>query len=272
MIGAVVFRLQAVNAARLPVTQGRLLHAAFFHLLQETSPALSACIHDTMKIKPFTVSEIEFLPHAPKKHGSYYQIMPGQEGNWRVTALHETLLQAVVSIPQGTLVRLQTCLFRIQAIYASPEACRDTGIMDETELIGACLQCQEVQQITFHFSSPVSFRYFTEDYAAPDPVYIFSSLADKWNHLAMPMDIDRDMVRQLAAQYCILSSWEGHSQKVFFSRQRGTLGFVGTFTFSLTNMPQEQRVLFLLLAQFAVFSGTGRMTGQGMGQTRITYQ
>ena len=36
-------------------------------------------------------------------------------------------------------------------------------------------------------------------------------------------------------------------------------------------MKADQRVL-LLLAQFANFSGVGRLTGQGLGQTRTRYK
>jgi len=47
--------------------------------------------------------------------------------------------------------------------------------------------------------------------------------------------------------------------------------FTGKFTYNLEKLtPNEQR-LFLLLAQFAVFSGVGRLTGQGLGRVQIQY-
>ena len=102
MIGAILYRLRAEAPARLPSFHGRLMHGLMFHLLQEHSAELATFLHDELDYKPFTVSLLQEsagqaygmevrrgrdhreLPFCVKEGHTYF---------WRVTALHEGLLQ-----------------------------------------------------------------------------------------------------------------------------------------------------------------------------------
>ena len=129
---------------------------------------------------------------------------------------------------------------------------------------------QKVHTITFQFLTPVSFRYFQADMPLPKPDLIYGSLADKWNQAAMPLHLEKDLVKQIALQ-CQLVQWEGKSSRIFFTPKQGVTGFTGVFTFDLRKLAHSDSQILLLLAQFSVFSGVGRLTGQGMGQARVTY-
>ncbi len=59
MTGAAVYRLRAENSARLPMINGRLMHAVFFKILHEFSPELEKFVHGELNLKPFTVSFLE---------------------------------------------------------------------------------------------------------------------------------------------------------------------------------------------------------------------
>ncbi|MBQ7477576.1 MAG: hypothetical protein IJT01_01560 [Selenomonadaceae bacterium] len=65
--------------------------------------------------------------------------------------------------------------------------------------------------------------------------------------------------------------WHGQSCTVYLKEDRGTLAFEGEFSFDTSHLAQEEQQLLLLLAQFSAFSGIGRLTGHGLGQTRARY-
>ena len=271
MIGAAVYRLRAQNSAWLPMVHGRLLHAAFFAALQDISPELSGFVHDQMNIKPFTVSELMPWKQTLRRQGSGWNIAAGTRLDWRVTGLNDVMLQAIAAIRPNHSFRVGRLLLVVEKLMMDPAEHPDSGILDENELIAACLQEPQIDEITFRFLSPVSFRADDHDYPWPLPEYVFASLADKWRQAGLPGDFDKNTIREEAAVVRPLT-WQGESRKVYFTRERGILAFIGRFTYDLRELAPERQQMFLLLAQFAVFSGVGRMTGQGLGQTRVIYE
>lgn len=101
MMGAVIFKLRAEQDAVLPAVNGRLMHAAFFHLLQEVSPDASAYLHDKLTMKPFTVSMLSLPEWKRGKFEGIHTVTKGTVFYWRVTALWEKLLQMILSVPRG---------------------------------------------------------------------------------------------------------------------------------------------------------------------------
>lgn len=272
MIGAVVYRLRAENSAWLPLTHGRFMHAAFFAALHELSPELSAYVHDHMNSKPFTVSELILPRQKIKKDANAWKIYPGTILHWRVTGLNEMMLQAMSAIPSGYGIQVGKLQLSVEKVLMGPSEHQEAGVLDEDELIAHCLEVPDIQEITFRFLSPVSFRYFEQDYPWPLPEYVFASLADKWNQNRMPFQLERDEIRQEAKNF-LPGEWRGQSRRIFFTPSRGVLAFEGSFSYGLPQaMPLERRQMYLMLAQYAVFAGVGRMTAQGMGQTRIMYR
>ena len=270
MIGAIVYRLRAINAACMPVVHGKLLHGLLFRRLQQFSPELSGFVHDELNIKPFTTSPLRWLGKAPFKRGGNYYVARGSVCLWRVTALHELLIQALLTWEARSELRVGTAQFIVEKVMANPDDAEESGLLDENELIASCLCVPKIRYITLHFISPVSFRSFKDDFPLPKPELIFGSIADKWNQAEMPLNFDKEDIRQIAMQ-CKLIRWEGKSCKTFFSQKQGVNGFCGTFVFDLSELELPSRQVLLLLAQFSVFSGVGRLTGQGMGQTRVVY-
>ena len=271
MIGAIVYRLRAEDSARMPAVHGKLLHGVLFRKLQQFSSDLSAYVHGEMNIKPFTSAQLQWVGKPPKKQDGNYYLQGGEACFWRVTALQEILLQSLLEWETGSVIRIGTAHFLLEKVMANPDEHTESGIMDENELIAACLRVQVIHNITFQFISPVSFRYFQQDMPLPKPELIFGSIADKWNQAEMPICLDKEEIRELAMQ-CDLIRWEGKSCKTFFSPQHGVNGFTGAFTFDVSKIDLQYRQLLLLLAQYSVFSGVGRLTGQGMGQSRVLFK
>ena len=270
MIGAVVFELSAENGERVSDAQGRLLHGALFSLIDAVSPGLAALLHDGTTVKPFSVAPLDLPPDAPKV-GRDRLVRAGDVVYWRVAALDEAVLRALLSVPPGSVVQVGRLRLALRRIVADSGERPDVGVIDEMELIGACLAEKSVRSVEFRFLTPVAFRVDDSDYPLPAPALVFSSLADKWTAAELPAAIDRNEIRA-DAERIYPASWRGETRRVTFGRNRSVTGFVGRFAYDLSALPIEVRQVFLLLAQFAVFSGVGRLTGQGLGQTRTTYR
>ena len=270
MIGAVVFELVAENDERVSEAQGRLLHAALFALVEEMDPGLASRLHDGMNVKPFSVAPLDLPPDAPKA-GRDRLLRSGDVVYWRVAALDEAVLRTLLAVPEGSVVRVGRLRLILRRVIADSRERNDVGVLDEAELIGACLSEESVRTIEFRFLTPVAFRVDDSDYPLPVPGLVFSSLADKWTAAELPASIDRNEIRA-DAERVRPNTWRGETRRVSFGRDRSVTGFVGRFSYDVSALPMEARQVFLLLAQFAVFSGVGRLTAQGLGQTRTTYR
>ena len=270
MLGAIVYKLRAENSARLPYINGRLMHAVFFKILRESSPKLENYVHERLNIKPFTVS---FLNPAADLESDEraWRVSKGDAFFWKVTALNEDILQAVLSIAVGYTIQVDKLVLKVERVMADRSDRKDTGVIAKDDFIRQCRKYFSSTQVDFEFLSPVSFRIDNYDAPYPRSELLFASLADKWNQLQMPASADKSLVREVAAQIRLIQ-WQGQSQSFYFGHDRGTLGFWGIFRYDLRALSEEYRRMFLLLAKFAEFSGVGRLTAQGFGQTRVRFQ
>ncbi len=270
MIGAAVYRLKAEGYGYLPEMHGRLLHAAFFAALRKLSPDLSAYVHDKMNVKPFTVSLLH--PEGPVQKGEAgWSVRKGMRFFWRATGLNESMVYALAALTEGTRLMAGRIPFVVEQATLNPDDHREAGVADENDLINQCLSVPSIQEITFHFRSPVSFRSGKHDFPWPLASYVFGSLADKWTQAGMPGVFDKREIHAEAEAIHPLA-WRGASQIIYPADERGMLVFTGTFSYSLNMLEEERRRAFLILAQFSTFSGVGRLTGQGLGESRITYR
>ena len=261
MIGEVVYSLRAKNSTQLPCINGRLMHAAFFNVLNEFSPELGKFIHSRLNLKPFTVSFLNPAANIPSS-GERWEIRRGDKFFWRVTGLNAQILQTLSNLSRGYEIRAGALTLSVENVNAN--------IVAVADFISRCKNMSPVKELCLEFVSPVSFRI--DDFDAPYPraELIFASLADKWTQAEMPAVADKKIIRELAAQIR-LTQWHGQSKKFYFGRDRGTLAFWGKFFYDLKALSEDVRKVFVLLAKFGEFSGVGRLTGQGFGQVRASY-
>ena len=261
MIGYVEYQLQAEKFASLPQINGRLMHAIFFKILHEVSPELESYVHEKMNIKPFTVSFLTPMNEIELIEGRW-NVRRGNRFFWRVTGLNEDILQAALSLPIGYEIQAGNLPLTVADI--------NYWAIEEEDFIANIRNVKPAAEIEFEFWTPVSFRI--DDYDAPYPraELIFSSLADKWTQAKMPASVDKKDIRELSAQIH-LTEWLGQCQKFYFARDRGTLAFWGNFRYDLRNLNSNVKKVFMLLANFAEYSGVGRLCGQGFGQTRVKF-
>lgn len=269
MIGAVIYRLRAQNNWHLPVDNGRLIHALLFDRIRKTSEELSAAIHEREN-KPFSISFLQpDKDREPVDNGwkTAWRILKGEALSFRVAAYDKQILSVLLSVKPGEIWHAGSLSLRVDYVDASGE---DAGVVDENQLIGDILSVPPPREITFHFLSPVSFRSGEQEIIFPLPGHIFESLAVKWNAAGLGLSMDRAAVKSLAA-HCPVTSWEGRSRRIYLDRERGINGFIGSCTIQTGGCREEDAQLLLLLAQFSNFSGVGRLTAQGLGQSRVRY-
>jgi CRISPR-associated endoribonuclease Cas6 len=96
-------------------------------------------------------------------------------------------------------------------------------------------------------------------------------LCERWNRLSDSLTFDSEQLKSIAQQYLIPIKWKGETRRVNLSSKAGVTGFVGSFTFDMKALPEEYRRIFIILVEFALFSGIGRLTGQGLGNIKVDY-
>lgn len=269
MIGAITYELTAEEAGSVEGFAGRLLHGAFFHHLSECSPAYSKAVHDEIQSKPFAVSPLiqPDIPHKMVVENHTVPVRPGTRFYWRVSALRGDIWEAALALKLGSRLQVGRIPFTVTAVYA--DGTHESGGLEPEELIAGALEAPAPKEISMHFRSPVTFRRDRLDYPIPTPEMVFASLADKWSKAGMPANIERDTIREVALAVSI-SDWRGRSQRVYFAQHHGASGCFGDFAYNLQALDEDNRRILLMLAQFATFSGVGRLTAQGFGQTRIS--
>lgn len=268
MLGVLVLRLRVKVGGHYSMFPGKLLHGAFFHCLSTYDPTLAADLH-TRKIKPFTIGFFRrtgktcpAIPRAQELNEPRYAA--GEEVLLRLTVLDDAALEAFLRIPSATELVVGKLTFTVAEILADGR--ENTGIVETEELIAAAFAMEDVTRLQFSFRSPTSFHADGYDCVVPRPALIFASLADKWTWQGLPFAMDKAYVRMIAAKLIPLD-WRGAGVRIRQGERKTVPSFLGTFSFGMQRLSTEEREIILLLAQFAPFCGTGRLTAQGMGET-----
>lgn len=268
ILAAVVLKLQAQNAGRLPASHGRLLHAAFLNSLRAQDEALSASLHNSAS-KSFALGLLKLDCPLQKMT---YQVQAGTQAQWRICIMGAQSKAVLQLLQKGLVLRVGSIEFMVQDIYATPREHSQAGLTTTEYLETQCAELPPLEHLTLEFMTPATFRYFDQDYPWPKPELVFGSLAERWNQISGEEHFAVDKVKEIAAGYLLPERWQGSSRRVNLSPQHGVTGFTGSFTYKLSLLPQEYRSLFICLGEFAVFAGVGRLTGQGLGQVRVRYE
>lgn len=258
--------LEAVNASMLPISHGRLLHAAFLNLIRDIDPILSAAIHDA-QVKSFAVGTLRTKAF---KNNNSFSFKSGDIAIWRVGLIGVELMQVMAKISRDTALHIGRSNFIIRDIICDRQNDVATGLTTMAELQQEVFSLPEMQSIQMDFLSPTTFRVNDYDMPVPKPELIFGSLAEKWNAFSEEENFDLKNIKELASRLLPLY-WQGGTKRVNITQTRGVTAFVGSYTYSFSLLPGEYRKLFILLAEFGRFVGVGRLTAQGLGHIDIKY-
>lgn len=267
ILAAVVLKLQALDSGRLPLSHGRLLHAAFLSAIRLKDVKLSAALHDAVS-KSFSLGLLQ-LKHRLQKQ--VYCVEKGDLVAWRICAMGSCAKNILELLQPGLRLQVGPVSFAIAGIDDTSQNLQ-AGTTTTEYLQEQCALLPAMQRLTLHFITPTVFRYFEYDYPWPKADLVFGSLAERWNQLSGEAYFSVDKIKQIAADYLIPDKWDGCTKRVNLSPAHGVTGFIGSFSYRLSLLPTEYRALFILLAEFAVFAGVGRLTGQGLGQVCVKYE
>ena len=262
MPNAIVISFQRTNSAPLPAAVGECTHGAFYTLIRQADPGLSARLHDCPERKPFTLSGVQ---EEQRKRPCL-----GHPAHLRLTFLDDSLFPLFA----GALLRggLQDGL-RIGQAHFTP-----TGLLTTVgthPLAGHATyadlreRAQSVESLTLRFNSPTLFRSQGQDVLWPNPRHVWQSWLRAWNAFA-PEDapdqvLEESRLLDLAAQVTV-ERYRLETRHVSLAAG-GMTGFQGTCLYNLKALSEADRRIFALLADFAFYASTGRKTAMGLGQT-----
>lgn len=265
MLASFIVVLTPEDTSALGDTLGRSLHGLLLRLVAEADPRLANELHSDSSNKPFTVSTLQgrFIREKGRtiaQPGSLYRV--------RYTVLNEGLFNALSRTLLGKLVvrssvAIDGSPFRVADIVIAPEASAGWAqIIGYDELVR---QARTERRIALEFKSPTTFRTGDQNLLFPLPSSVFGSYARKWREHAqasLPADLELFVQRAVAAERYRLET-----AVVSYGRHQFN-GFVGECHFRILEDSLEHTRALNVLADFALFSGTGQKTTQGLGQTR----
>ncbi len=245
---SIVISLKTVKT--LPTEGGvphRALNALLYHWLEAADPKLAQFVHDQAEPKPFTVS-----PLVEDGDGRY---------RFRMTLLEDEYGPYVSKgMERERTVRVGDQILAIDG---------ETQVTHRT-YADLAQQAGTSPVIILRFDSPTAFKTREMQYPLPDPVLVFASYQARWNAFApAEFQID-DAWAAWMAQSVAVSRFQIETA-VFQYGKYQQIGCIGVAQYTAVERSSDahaSRGPLNALADYAYFCGTGRLTTQGMGQTR----
>lgn len=248
----------------IPSWLGYASQAAFLATLRDVDPTLSATVHDSYTMKPFTTSSLEPAPFTRLQ-----EVSPHKVYTLRWTTLHADLTRITLNALIPRVLR--------QGLTMHDQPLRVESVDTQSARYAELLTINPVpRRLTLRFDSPTGFkqthpRQKSEGVPMPLPVpeRVFSSLIDRWQLFSdVPLHPDlRAWIREN------VGVWQHRIQTRHIHAERANqgqyAGFVGQVTYELVERTSPFAQQVEALARFATFSGVGIRTTTGMGQTQL---
>lgn len=247
-----VIHLGTADSGNLSSSCGRALHSQVIEWFDLGQPDLAQAIHDS-QVSPVSLSDL--LGKHPGR-----PIQAGEEFYFRVGLLHGDLLEPLLKGLErwGSTVVLSGLPFIIKNINLLPGT--DPLICSSDYALLAQIPSHS-ETLTLRFLSPTSFKFNQGQSTQPIPLpeAVFGSLQRRWDTFA-PEGLRFSKIQ-----------WNGviHDFEIKSQRLRlGNINELGSVGWVKYHFPDpEQARIANILAHFAFFSGVGRKTAMGMGQT-----
>lgn len=249
---SIVLELEAAQQGKPPARLERAIHAQVLEWLSLGDPEVAQNLH-AAQISPLSLSGL--LGHR-RRRGT----QPGDKFSIRISLLNGSLLEPLlvgIQTAEDQPVVLGKFPFRIRNYFAFPGTHRLAGSTDYASLA----QSRPLSDIQLNFWSPTSFKQKHNIQPFPLPELVFGSLQRRWNSFA-PEDLNFPTFEWQG----LVSAYDLKTQTL---RLKGgsEIGAQGWVRYHFCNPQQAQ--IASILAYFAFFSGVGRKTAMGMGQTQL---
>jgi len=250
----------------LPRWWGRAAHAAFLQAIASQLPSLADQLHDSSLPRPFTVSNLmgKFNQGVPLSTEAY---------RLRLTSLTNDLSSAFTAalsdggaLSPGAVLDLDYLPFTITHVTSADTPW--TGADRYADVLQRCTlsAVQPDRRLRFQFASPTCFHQAEKTMPLPLPDLVFGSLLQRWNAFA-PLTLP-DETRRYAAECLAISNFHLSSRLAGLKETGLRVGCSGSVTYTSLNPDRYWLGLMHALAEFALFSGVGISTAQGLGQCR----
>ncbi len=266
MLLSAVIPLTATNTPEEKAYLGRACHALFLNLVERVNPSLAEELHAPRGAKPFTVSA---LFSWEKPHLVQPEVREGERYWIRFTSVEADLsrLLAEEVLPNlPPVVELGPGRFRVETPLTEGEGHAWARTTTAEALVEEWFSASKVgRRFTLEFASPTACRRIHRNVVVPWPEGIFRGYLAAWNRYCAPA-FDRDLLDLVEADVAI-TKYELRTAVVQIGPAR-EIGCVGRCGYTIFRRERALWRMVNLLADFALFCGTGYKTTMGMGQTR----
>lgn len=252
-VHAIVVQLGAAADMALPLTLNRAVHAQVMAWLSLGDADIATAVHERQD-SPLTISGL--LGHRRKG-----KTQAGDNFSIRIGLLDGDLIHPLLNgLEQwaNQPISLANCPLVIRGICSMPGTHPWVG-SSSYELLAKLPKASN--DLILDFLSPTSFKQQQTIQPFPLPELVFGSLLRRWNTFA-PEDLhfSPPVWQGLVSAFDLKT----HALKL---EGGGEIGAVGQIRYRFAE-PEQARIA-TILAHFAFFSGVGRKTAMGMGQTQL---
>jgi CRISPR-associated endoribonuclease Cas6 len=266
MLASFLVYLRPANLAHLGQNLGRSLHGLFFELVRQARPDLADQLHQGHGLRPFTVSSLQ---GKWTWQDNQRLAVPEEDYRVRYTVLTEEVFAALSNILLGKYlyqepVDIDGQPFEIINIAVEPEQSRGWAKLSSYQQLHD--EASTERRIRLQFTSPTTFRTGDVNLLFPLTGSVFRSYMRKWESFSpVPLSVD---LPAFIAEYVVEERYRLETKVVSYSRRAQFNGCVGACQYRVLRGDPDKIRELNMLADFALFAGTGQKTTQGMGQTR----
>lgn len=272
MISAVL-ELEPVDACRVNGHCMRTMHGSFMANLDGD---LRSRLHDTgAGPQPFTVSLLMRGDGAVATDGRW---VPGEPARWRLTGLTGELCTAIEQLAARPVLEVDRHAFKVTgAALGSEERGAVEGWARRSSYVDLFRTATDLDRVVLSFASATAFK--AGDAFVPFPLAdsVFGGYLAMWRAFGnVDLDIDAAPFRQLCRDRVWVDAFHLRTQSLAQDVARPSrndrphvfTGFVGSVSYRLDRLGERGVRALNVLADFAMYCGTGSKKAQGAGQTR----
>jgi len=254
---SVLVKVVATEDSLLPPFTGSLIRGLFFKILEDYSPGLGSGIHETPKIKPYSIKPLKPLSGKKGVKNSKWHIKKGEELTFGFGILDPNLeaevLHAVVSMPDE---------IRIGKHTIQKEEIKITKISYERLMPG-----KTIMFFGITFKTPTSFKSPAGKAPGlfPEPQRIFHNLVNIWNEYAgEDLTIEKEQFIEWIEYNVHTKHYKLQTREIKIENYK-VVGFKGIAAYLVTRPEDEEAEYILALLRLALISNIGTKRTYGMG-------
>jgi len=251
----------AQNDCLLPAYTGQIIRGAILQLITKHDQTLSDKLHESNKIRPYSVSPVNgYKSRLKRTRRGEIIVDKGSMFKFRMGLLTNDLAERMVKITLQKEVmnlKLGDGEFSVSSIEIKKKSAKEL-LTDQIE---------NPTSLTLSFITPTYFTMAKQEFPMrfPDPRYLFMNLTSLWNtFIEEKIKVDREEFFQWLEDHISINAYQLSTYTVFIAKGTLKIGFKGWVKYRLSGDEKYQQWIHAL-AQFAEFSNIGANRTAGLG-------